>query len=154
MITINQRKGVQVMPYSLQYIRPDQKDFSICTGFMPGKYTVKAIAWNKGTVTYESVIAVCNTKKAAKEIIEQDLKGIIYVPYTADKYYVYSGKTVIAKTYVTERKGWIGIADFVELRILQGMDRTNTIEKICRDCPEFCQEIGLKENYYPYLFAR
>lgn len=126
----------------------------ICPGFEPGKYAIKAIRYNKGLMTYESVIAVCKSKRIAKEIIEQDLKGTLYEQYTHDKYSVFSGKTVIAKTYVTDRKGWIGIADFVELRILQGMPRTETIEKICRDCPEFAQELELKENYYPYLFAQ
>lgn len=154
MITITPRKGTQIMSYSMQYESNDQKEFMICTSFMPGKYAVKAIRYNKGCVTYESIIAVCNTKKAAKEIIEQDLKGIVYVPYTADKYSVFSGKTVVAKTYVGGSNGWIGINDGNSLRILQGMPRTETIEKICRDCPEFCERIGLKENYYPALFAQ
>lgn len=69
---IKQRRGVRVLGYSLQYIQGKHALFSISKGFMPGKFTITAVN-SKGT--YESVIAVCNTKKLAKEIIEHDLNG-------------------------------------------------------------------------------
>lgn len=71
---IQKRKGVRVYESLLKYIDINHKLFAICKQFQPGKYTVKAIN-EKGS--YESVIAVCRTKKVAKEIIEQDLKGVV-----------------------------------------------------------------------------
>ena len=68
--------------------------------------------------------------------------------YTTDKNYckIFAGKKVIARAYI----GYHGYS----VRILQGMDRTETIAKICKDCPVFAKEYGLTENYYPYLFAK
>jgi len=74
--------------------------------------------------------------------------------YTCDKYCVYCGKTVIAHTYVsddTHRRGTT--KPHIEVRILQGMPRDETIKKIIKDCPEFVEETGINENYYPRLFG-
>ncbi|HXB41245.1 MAG TPA: hypothetical protein VNZ49_11935 [Bacteroidia bacterium] len=71
---IKKRKDVRVLEYMLSYVPADHTLFSICKGFEPGKFTVKAVN-EKGTS--ESVIAVCPTRKTAKEIIEQDLNGNI-----------------------------------------------------------------------------
>ena len=71
---IQKRKGVRVLTSMLKYIDDKHKLFSICKGFEPGKYTVKAV---NGKGTYESVLAVCNTKKGAIEVIKQDLQGEI-----------------------------------------------------------------------------
>lgn len=67
--------------------------------------------------------------------------------YTTDgKCFVYAGKTVIAKSYVGN--------DGYEVRILQGMDRLETMAKIRRDCPEFIKANNIPEIYTPKLFAR
>ena len=76
MKTIRKRKGVRVYQCLLKYIDTNHKLFIICKGFEPGKFTVKAVNENG---TYESVVAVCRIKKVAKEIIEQDLKGVLKV---------------------------------------------------------------------------
>ena len=66
--------------------------------------------------------------------------------YTSDgKCSVYAGKKEIAKSYLGE--------DGYEVRILQGMDRKETINKILRNCPEFCEANGVSEGYYPKLFS-
>jgi hypothetical protein len=66
--------------------------------------------------------------------------------YTTDgKYQVKAGKTVIAKSFV----GNIGY----EVRILQGMNRGETIKKICADCPDFATNNNITESYYPKLFS-
>lgn len=64
--------------------------------------------------------------------------------YTHDKYKVYAGKTVIAQAFVSHDGS-------DEIRILQGMQRSETIKKIIQDCPNFAKGI-IHENYYPYLF--
>lgn len=69
---IKHTKGVRVLGYSLRYIQGNHELFSISKGFAPGKFTIVAV---NGKGTYESVIAVCSTKKMAREIIEQDLNG-------------------------------------------------------------------------------
>ena len=57
---------------------------------------------------------------------------------------VYSGKTVIARAYV----GQYGYS----VRVLQGMDRIATMQKIREDCPEFLTANNIPDNYYPLLF--
>ena len=59
---------------------------------------------------------------------------------------VFAGQTEIARSY-------LGIKGY-EVRILQGMDRTKTINKILEDCPEFCKENNIKKGYYPKLFSK
>ena len=67
--------------------------------------------------------------------------------YTTDgKYSVYSGKKEIARSYIGNN-GY-------EVRILQGMNRTETIKKICEDCPAFAAANEITPNYYPYLFSK
>lgn len=67
--------------------------------------------------------------------------------YTTDgKYEVKLGKTVIAKSY-------LGI-DGYEVRILQGMNRKNTVEKIFTDCPEFAAANNMSRNVVPRLFSK
>jgi hypothetical protein len=69
------------------------------------------------------------------------MKNVIY---TNDQYNVYAGKRIIAAAYVSE---------VYPVRILQGMNRTETIKKICQDCPDYAKEYGITENYYPKLFS-
>lgn len=71
---IKPRKGVRVFKYLLSYIDEGHRLFSICKQFEPGKYAVKAI---NSKETSETVVAVCKTKKLAREIIESDLQGRI-----------------------------------------------------------------------------
>lgn len=67
--------------------------------------------------------------------------------YTSDgKYAVYYGKTIIAKSYVG-KNGY-------EVKILQGMPRMETVEKIFRDCPEFAQNNEMNINVVPKLFSK
>lgn len=54
-------------------------------------------------------------------------------------------KKVIARAYI----GHEGYS----VRILQGMDRMETIEKIREDCPEFLTANKIPEKYYPMLFS-
>ena len=53
--------------------------------------------------------------------------------------------TVIARAYCGN--------DGYEVRILQGMDRIKTMEKIREDCPEFLKANNIPEHYYPFLFS-
>ncbi|MBP7808630.1 MAG: hypothetical protein KA163_05020 [Bacteroidia bacterium] len=71
---IKPRKGVRILNYLLQYLSKDHKLFFICKDFEPGKYAVKAVN-EKGSS--ETVVAVCNKRKLAREIITQDLEGRI-----------------------------------------------------------------------------
>ena len=59
---------------------------------------------------------------------------------------VFCGKTEIARAY-------IGFKDR-SIRILQGMDRMETMEQIKKDCPEFLTNNDTPENYYPLLFSK
>lgn len=70
--------------------------------------------------------------------------------YTTDgKYNVYADKLLIARSYIAT-----SAHRNCEVKILQGMNRTETIKKICEDCPDFAKENEIDENYYPYLFSR
>ena len=69
--------------------------------------------------------------------------------YTTDKTgycEVYAGKTCIARSYV----GYDGY----EVRVLQGMDRIETLDKIRIDCPDFIKLNEVPENYCPKLFTK
>jgi hypothetical protein len=62
--------------------------------------------------------------------------------YKSDgKYAVWAENTVIA----------IAFPD--EIRILQGMDRMETIQQIAKDCPEFLSENNWTVNQVPRLFS-
>ena len=54
--------------------------------------------------------------------------------------------TVIARAYVGGDHGY-------EVRILQGMPREETMQKIREDCPEFLKANNIPEHYYPFLFS-
>ena len=54
-------------------------------------------------------------------------------------------KTVIARAYL----GHEGYS----VRVLQGMDRIKTLQKIREDCPEFLTANKIPDNYYPLLFG-
>ena len=54
--------------------------------------------------------------------------------------------TVIARAYVGGDHGY-------EVRILQGMDRITTMQKIREECPEFLTANKIPEHYYPFLFS-
>ncbi len=67
--------------------------------------------------------------------------------YTSDgKYEVLADDIVIARSYLNHDGSYM-------VKILQGMDRTKTIKKICEDCPDFAANNEIDENYYPYLFS-
>lgn len=59
---------------------------------------------------------------------------------------VFAGKRVIARSYVGDESGY-------SVRILQGMDREATMNKIREDCPEFLTANNIPENYHPMLFS-
>jgi hypothetical protein len=59
---------------------------------------------------------------------------------------VYAGRTIIARAYVGGDNGY-------EVRVLQGMDRMETMQKIREDCPEFLIANNVPDNYYPRLFG-
>lgn len=67
-------------------------------------------------------------------------------PYTYHNFSVWYGKREIARRYVDPGKP-------DQLRVLQGVPRSEVIKKICRDLPDLCKELGITENYYPYLFS-
>jgi hypothetical protein len=58
---------------------------------------------------------------------------------------VFYKKTVIARAYI----GFDGYS----VRVLQGMDREATMQKIREDCPEFLTENNIPDKYYPLLFG-
>jgi len=70
------------------------------------------------------------------------------ITYTSDLYQVYAGKKVIARAYFNTS------IPHHRVRILQGMNRRETMIKICHDCPEFAKEYDLTPEYYPYLFSK
>lgn len=85
-----------------------------------------------------------------------EISGVNYTPrlyndimtkkYTSDgEFSVFAGKIEIARSYVGNA--------CPEVRILQGMNRSKTIQKICWDCPEFAKANEITEKYYPYLFS-
>lgn len=57
---------------------------------------------------------------------------------------VFCGNTIIAKMYVGFNSA--------EMRILQGMNRSETVKQIIKDCPEFAIYNNITESYYPKLF--
>lgn len=65
---------------------------------------------------------------------------------TDGKYYVLSGETIVAKSYV----GYDGY----EVRTLQGMPRMEVWEKIFNDCPDFAKANGMEANKAPRLFPQ
>lgn len=68
------------------------------------------------------------------------------IKYTTDgEYKVMCGKTIIAQSYV----GYDGRS----IRVLQGMDRMKTLEKINKDCPEFLKNNQWDINRVPKLFS-
>lgn len=40
-----------------------------------------------------------------------------------------------------------------ELRIIQGMPRDETIQKLLSDCPDFCKHNSITSSTYPFLFS-
>jgi len=70
------------------------------------------------------------------------------IKYTADlkNHVVLCGRQVIAMSYVGEDK--------YEVRILQGMPRKETWEKIFKDCPEFAELNDMNINIVPALFSK
>jgi beta-lactam-binding protein with PASTA domain len=73
-------------------------------------------------------------------------KEIKYHTDPTGKCTVYSGKKVIARSYLGDN-GY-------SVRILQGMNRDETMKKIAIDCPEFLKANKIPENYYPLLFSK
>ena len=60
---------------------------------------------------------------------------------TNGTYAVWAGKTAIALAY------------WDEIKVLQGMPRMETIQKIKKDCPEFLTNNNWDENRVPMLFS-
>lgn len=58
---------------------------------------------------------------------------------------VYAGKIIIARAYIG--------SEGRSVRILQGMPREETMQKIREECPEFLTKNNIPENYYPFLFS-
>lgn len=74
-------------------------------------------------------------------------KNTVMDKYTTDgKYHVMSGKTIIARSYIGH--------DGYEVRILQGLPRMETIEKINKDCPQFLINNSWSTNRVPKLFSK
>lgn len=67
--------------------------------------------------------------------------------YTVNNNQVFAGKKMIAQLYPNGT-----LKGNNELRILQGMNRQETINKIVNDCPNFCREYEITKDYYPRLF--
>ena len=69
-------------------------------------------------------------------------------PYTCDidKGIIYYGKKAIAMVVVNPNENARRNHD---LKILQGMPISDVMEKILKDCPEFCKEYDFDEKYYP-----
>lgn len=75
------------------------------------------------------------------------------IKYTSDgKYSVYCGKKEIARSYIGDdtmfSKGGY------EVRILQGMPREETRDKIIRDCPDFAKANDMNPNIVLKLFCK
>ena len=75
-LEIKPRKGMRLLSSTLDYIPNTHKYFAICNEFERNKYAIKAMT-EKGS---ETVIAVCKSKQMAKDIIINELNGII-LPY-------------------------------------------------------------------------
>lgn len=69
--------------------------------------------------------------------------------YTHDKYSVYADKLEIARSYVNS----YNTGRVYDVKILQGMPRTQTIAKICKDCPDYAKDNDITPDYYPHLFS-
>lgn len=54
-------------------------------------------------------------------------------------------KTVIARAYIGQ--------DGYTVRVLQGLPREATMQKIREDCPEFLKANQIPDNYHPLLFG-
>ena len=94
----------------------------------------KKLQLNKFTIFAPFIVIRIKIMKKPKEIT-----------YTSDgKCSVFCGKTEIARSYVSE--------DGYEVRILQGMDRMKTWDKIFEDCPEFAKNNDMDINKVPKLF--
>lgn len=70
----------------------------------------------------------------------------LLVKYRQNGSQIYCGKTCVAKIMFKSGD--------TELRILQGMSRAETVEKIKSDVPTFLKEFGIPDNHYPKLFTQ
>jgi hypothetical protein len=59
---------------------------------------------------------------------------------------VYCKNKVIARAYI----GYSGHS----IRILQGMNREETMQKLRQDVPEFLKANDIPDNYWPLLFSK
>lgn len=66
--------------------------------------------------------------------------------------YKTDGKCEVVCDGICVARSYVG-QDGYEVRVLQGMDRMKTIEKINQDCPEFLQANNWSVNKYPRLFS-
>ena len=73
------------------------------------------------------------------------MKNTYYTDPTG-KCEVYCNKKVIARAYIGDN-GY-------SVRILQGMPRNETMQKLRLDVPEFLAANNIPDNYYPLLFSK
>ena len=66
--------------------------------------------------------------------------------YAINNDQVYIGTTCVAEMYIK-------LDGNRQLRILQGMPREETLNKLLADCPEFCAFNGITQSTYPRLFS-
>jgi hypothetical protein len=74
-----------------------------------------------------------------------EIKEVKYHTDPTGKCEVLCGKKVIVRAYI----GYDGYS----VRVLQGLPREATMQKIREDCPEFLTANNIPDNYHPQLFS-
>ena len=71
-----------------------------------------------------------------------------------EKIYEYRNYEVIAiETQISIARVYVNPNGTDQVRLLQGMNRTETVKQIIIDCPEFAKKYNITENSYLYLFS-
>jgi lipopolysaccharide biosynthesis regulator YciM len=83
-------------------------------------------------------------------------KSVKYHTDPTGKCEVLCGKRIIAKAYVGfNNRTALNLGEKgYSIKILQGMNREETMKKIREDCPEFLIANDIPENYHPFLFSK
>lgn len=71
---------------------------------------------------------------------------IIYTTDSTGKCAVFANGKVIAMSFLDNKNGYC-------VKILQGMDRNQTVNKIINDCPKFANANNLTSNVHVTLFS-
>jgi len=71
---------------------------------------------------------------------------IIYTTDSTGKCAVFANGKVIAMSFLGNNNGYC-------VKILQGMNRDETVEKIIKDCPKFAEANNLTNNVHVTLFS-